>query len=313
MSARYGDRTRSGDQVADSGRRNTGGGGGEWILTEQEFTSPGTWTKPATVTQVEVIVVGGGGGGGYSADTSPGGGGGGGGVRTAVIAVSGPMPITVGAGGNGGIYSPATSATPGGVSAFGPLGPGPVPAIPANTVAVGGGGAGSSSNPSETAWVPMGTYGPIGGGSGALGNNYYPAYNKGNVGGRYGYACASPTVTSPSLVQPVGAGGAGDTNFGTLGGDGKLGFGYGAPSTQTSYRPEAMGGSPTQTFPNPGSPTGWEVSGALAGATNTGNGGGGGSYPSSLPNPVAAPLIPTLIPGAPGGSGIVIVRYWSAA
>ena len=297
---------------SDLGRRGGGGGGAEWVLTEQEFTAPGTWTCPPTVTQVEVIVVGGGGGGGASSDPSiTGGGGGGGGVRTAVVPVSGPVPVTVGSGGTGATYSPGVSATPGGVSSFGPLGPGPVPAIPVTTVAVGGGGAGSSMIPTETNWIPMGTYGPIGGGSGGLGYNYYPAFSKGNQGGRYGYACATYSIPIPTGIQPSGAGGAGDTNLGFMGGEGKLGFGYGAPSARPAFRLESLGGIPSSSAPNPSSPTGWEITPALAGAANTGNGGGGGLYPGA-PIPLSGPNAPLMTPGAPGGSGIVIVRYWSA-
>lgn len=313
MSARYGSRTRSGEAVSGFGQR-AGAGGGAWVLTEQEFTAPGTWTCPPTVTRVEVIVVGGGGGGGASADNNlTGGGGGGGGVRTAVVPVSGPVPVTVGSGGTGATYSPAVSATPGGVSSFGSLGPGPVPAIPTTTVAVGGGGAGSSYMPSELSLIPTGTYGPIGGGAGGIGGNYYPNFSRGNRGGRYGYACASYSVPIPAGIQPVGAGGAGDTNLGYMGGEGKLGFGYGAPSARNAFRLESQGGIPVTVMPAPGTPTGWEISGALAGVANTGNGGGAGSYvPPAVPSPVAVPLQPSILPGAPGGSGIVIVRYWSA-
>jgi hypothetical protein len=309
MSDKYGSHTRSGEAVSGLGRRGAGGGGAEWGLTEQEFTAPGTWTCPPTVTQVEVIVVGGGGGGGASADSTPGGGGGGGGVRTAVVPVSGPVHITVGSGGTGATYSPGVSATSGGTSAFGPLGPGPVPAIPASTVAVGGGGGGSSMIPTESSYPPIPT---IGGGGGGLGYNYYPAFMKGAEGGRYGYPSASPSINSPSFVAPVGAGGAGGQNHGNIGGVGKLGFGYGAPSSTAMFRPIAMGGIPAASYPTgSATPTGWELSAALAGAANTGNGGGGGRT-HSAPVPIGSPVAPTLWPGAPGGSGIVIVRYWSA-
>lgn len=124
----------------------------------QAFTSPGTWTNPGSVTDVEVTVVGGGGG----ATPSPlpitlgPGGGGGGAVRTKWVPVSGPVPITVGAGGTGSPSVP--TATNGGTSAFGPLGPGPIPAIPTDTVAAGGGAKGGTSVPAPEV--------PIGGGAG---------------------------------------------------------------------------------------------------------------------------------------------------
>jgi hypothetical protein len=73
------------------------------------FTAPGTWTKPASCTQVRVTVVGGGGGGGPTPNAIPGGVGG---VAIAAnVPVSGPVAITVGAGG-------ASNST-GGTSSFG--------------------------------------------------------------------------------------------------------------------------------------------------------------------------------------------------
>jgi len=76
-------------------------------LQTQLFTSPGTWTKPASCTQVRVTVVGGGGG---AAPTTAGGLGG---LAIASnVPVSGPVAITVGAGGAG--------SSSGGTSSFGP-------------------------------------------------------------------------------------------------------------------------------------------------------------------------------------------------
>jgi hypothetical protein len=72
------------------------------------FTSPGTWTKPATVKRIKVTVVGAGGGA-----TGIGGGGGGGAAIKWIPAPSmpGPVSVTVGAGSTG----------PGGTSSFGPF------------------------------------------------------------------------------------------------------------------------------------------------------------------------------------------------
>ena len=75
-------------------------------LQTQLFTAPGTWTKPASATQVRVTVVGGGSGG------SPATNGGAGGLAVAIVPVSAPVSVTVGAGG-------AFNST-GGTSSFGP-------------------------------------------------------------------------------------------------------------------------------------------------------------------------------------------------
>jgi hypothetical protein len=83
-------------------------------LQTELFTAPGTWTKPASATQVRVTVIGG--GGGSSAPTNPGGQGG---LAVAIVPVSAPVTITVGAGGNAGVsggtssFGPAVSATGG--------------------------------------------------------------------------------------------------------------------------------------------------------------------------------------------------------
>lgn len=71
------------------------------------FTAPGTWTKPASCTQVRVTVIGGGGGGGPGGPT-----GGGGGAAIVIVPVSAPVAVTVGAGG--------PSSASGGTSSFGP-------------------------------------------------------------------------------------------------------------------------------------------------------------------------------------------------
>jgi hypothetical protein len=86
------------------------------VLKSQIFASPGTWTKPASTTQVRVSIVGGGAGGsGSPSNIRPGGNGGG--AIVANVPVTGPVAITIGAGGNGGT-APGTG-TPGGTSSFG--------------------------------------------------------------------------------------------------------------------------------------------------------------------------------------------------
>jgi hypothetical protein len=109
-----------------------------WSITSQLFTAPGTWTKPASCTQVRVTVVGGGGGGG-SVGT-----GGLGGVGIAMVPVSAPVTITVGAGGSA---SPATTGASGGTSSFGP----------AISSTGGGGGTSGPSGANGTSTVSVGT------------------------------------------------------------------------------------------------------------------------------------------------------------
>lgn len=117
-------------------------------LQTEIFTGPGTWTKPASCTQVNVTVVGGGGGGGGSSSpTSPGRSGGHGGYAKAIVPVSAPVAITIGSGGSGGPGSPPGVGTSGGTSSFGPA------------ISCTGGTAGSIPGPGSpgTGTVSVGT------------------------------------------------------------------------------------------------------------------------------------------------------------
>lgn len=321
MSLRFGDKTRSGEPVAGFGQRATTGGSGALQRYEEIFTSPGTWTKPATVTSVDVLLVGGGGAGGngggslfpvIGAGSYVGGGGGGGGVRFVFgHPVTAPVPVTVGAGGTTGptaSWGTAGRGTAGGSSAFGPLSP----PVPAATIQVGGGGAGGNSGGTPPgSWDGTGGNAPAdgGGGGGAGGMNTAP--NPGTVspsgtGGTYGYdgsvvaRDSSPVLTTQSFGGP-GGGAGGFAGYGAPGaringGMGVLGYGGGGASAENAGGGfgGGLGGaqSPVQTLRNT---TG------TAGKANTGGGGGGAL--GAVPGPV--------IVGGAGGSGIVIVRYWA--
>ena len=104
-------------------------------LQTEIFTAPGTWTKPASATQVRVTVVGGG-GAGFQAP------GGIGGLAMATVPVSAPVAITVGAGGTGGGVNPGGS---GGTSSFGPFVSATGGGGGAGTPAPGGNGSGTVS------------------------------------------------------------------------------------------------------------------------------------------------------------------------
>ena len=285
---------------------------------EQRFTSPGTWTCPPTTTQVEVLVVGGGGGGGGGSSVNPlpgiSGGGGGGRVIHRIIPVAGPVPVTVGAGGTRGFFGPTPiSATAGGTSAFGPLGPGPVPAIPATTIAAGGGGAGRTWNgPAD----PTNSIAPpIGGGGGGANGSIYTGFGQPVGTGTYGAPGRISYRPDPS-VYPVwysgtgggGAGGLTDALFG-VGGAGLFGFGGGGgggywwPGSYvgaSTYPVDGGGvGSPNRAGNPYYGPTEVTKTGT-PGTANTGGGGGGG-FTESPSN--------TYKYGGNGGSGVVIVRW----
>lgn len=119
------------------------------------YTSPATWTKPATLKAVKVTIAsgGGGGGGGRSASTpfsaTPGGGGGGGSGfgYFQSPAIPGPVAVTVGTGGAGGVVpapGPVTyyAGSAGTTSSFGTL------------ISATGGGGGTASGSTTPTVVP---------------------------------------------------------------------------------------------------------------------------------------------------------------
>jgi len=164
----------------------TGGGG---FSNMQVFASPGTFTTPASTTNIKVTVVGGGGGGRAANGAASGaanGAGGGGAIYVGPVSASTPYAVTVGSGGPGGPSAFAAGGT-GGTSSFGPL-------------CSATGGAGGSGAPS-TASGGIGTTGTLL----IKGGNAYgvPLINGGQYGGGGGFGAISPNPN----VGGAGAGG----------------------------------------------------------------------------------------------------------
>jgi hypothetical protein len=274
-----------------SGNANHGTLSHNLDATVVAFTDVGTttWTPPAGITEVDVLVVGGGGGGGK------GGGGAGGLIFEDGYSVTpgASISITVGAGGTAGSTSTSgTAGGNGGNSVFG------------SVTAIGGGGGGKH--------IGNGISGGSGGGGGSDKPSAPPAsgtLNQGNQGGiaiRTAYGAggggggagtAGSDATNESSV--IGRGGEGGDGFyyGNIFGDeyGENGWfagggGGGANTNSTSATGGGGGG-----LGGGGDGALANVGNGSAGAANTGGGGGGG-------DPEGA--------GSTGGSGVVIIRYY---
>lgn len=240
------------------------------VTNYQQFTTSGTFTVPAGVRFIQLLIVGGGGGGG----TVGGGGGGGGGVlfiENYPVTPGANIPVAVGAGG-----SPASN---GGYSQF-----------DGHHIAWGGGGGPALTDTSFGS--PSGPkLGASGGGAGATSTvigTPAPGSAQGSAGGMAPLAGPYPAGGGGGAGS-VGGNGYGSTNgsggtgvysqmFSAYGESGWFGGGGGGGYTGNTLGAGGLGGG---------------GSGAVAGLANTG-GGGGGVYTA----------------GTNGGSGTVIVAWY---
>ena len=255
-------------------------------LAFDSFTSTGsaTWTCPAGVTSVEVLVVAGGGGGG--ADSGGGGGGGGYKHDTAYTVVPGTeYDITVGAGGAGSTGGGSVSGANGSDSVFNVNAEGSGSTV---TATGGGGGAGSDSGGgSDGGSGGGGAHGTSAGGSASAGQGYDGGTGTGaHAGGGGGGAGA---VGYSGGAGPAGVGGAGKlfSSFTSYGVSGYFSGGGGGGTHGTGASGGSGGGG------NAGGTGGQQPT---VGTANTGGGGGGGTNSGT-------------IDGKAGGSGIVIIKY----
>lgn len=179
--------------------------------TIQTFIAPGTYTKPAAIKGIKVIVIGGGGNGGsIPSPVAPqrcagGGGAGGAAIRSlAAPALPGPVAITAGAGTNS--FGAFASATGGGNGSTG-----------VQAAAGGNGGNGSSG----TINIGGGD-----GGAGVSGTGYLGGTGGSSIlgGGGRGAAGTSTTGVNGQAGNSYGGGGGGCTGINGVGGTGASGI-----------------------------------------------------------------------------------------
>ncbi len=258
------------------------------------FTSSGSFIVSGSG-NVEYLVVAGGGGGGPR-----GGGGGAGGMRTATsIAVTAQTySIVVGAGGaqstdsssGGTAYSGVNSSALGIISTGGGAGGlfasagiagGSGGGVGRDSGGTGGAGTAGQGNSGGTGAAVGCSGGGGGGGSKGVGGNSTASTERGGQGG-----IATANNISGSYVSYAGGGGGGASCLATD----AASWGLGGGTTVTADKGGGGNGSLSGSARIP-----------VAGVANTGGGGGGGGDSGGFGGGTYT--------GAPGGSGIVIIRY----
>ena len=189
---------------------------------QQDFTTSGTFTVPANVTQVSAVVVGGGGGGGDStAGDEPGAGGGGGGLSygTFTVTPGESLTVTVGTGGAAGESNAGGTTT--------------IARGATILLSGGGGGGGSSTDGDDEAGGAGGSSGGTerdGGGTGGQGGSTSDSTTgSGGGGGAAGYSgnggAGADRGTTNATAGAGGGGGGGGSGNGTSSGGGGGGVG----------------------------------------------------------------------------------------
>lgn len=182
------------------------------VYNLEQYTSPATWTKPASLKAIKVTVVGDGGNGGACPGPSTTGaaaGGGGGGAAIAYIpapSIPGPVAITAGPGTNSfGAFCSATgggngnNAQTNGIAGVGGLGSGgDININGGGGGSIGAGGAGSGAGGSSI----------LGGGGAAVSKFSGPGVTAGQAGGNYGGGGGGAAKLAPSAASASGGTGA---------------------------------------------------------------------------------------------------------
>jgi hypothetical protein len=275
------------------------------------LNSAGGWKVPANTPKVSALIIGGGGGGGSRA---AGGGGAGGFVyRTVLTLTPGSIEtITVGQGGAGGFSYPVFTTRQGLSGQNSSLG--------SHSIAIGGGAGGGAGDVGNTYRVGL----DGGSGGGASGN-----YSGGNSSASFGQSSQFSTYSYG--VGFRGGSGIGGTWWNGGGGGGSAGVGSNSSTSSwvagnggigtldpvggTNLCLAAGGGGGTVNGGTPGS-AGTCSSGTVTagngtqganiagnGLANSGSGGGGSGYTDSV----------TDVGGGAGGSGVIIIRWITAA